>query len=208
MTGVPEQVWPKNLRLCLAGLGQQASPLQAVWIGALLQCHVDHVFFGTTNLDPMECLHSIRGRVLVIAEHLDFQLPARPSIPEPPVDLHTNPNVDDHTRAPWARFRHLGGPTDATVIHYLDEVPFVMSLLLRSSMPPVSSWGILMPIVMWLTAPLVCPCTLAPLLLACACGLVVGLSSLSLRLMSQFPPLCLGLLSLLDLPLMLLLVRA
>ena len=128
LTGVPEMVWPPNLRLCLAGLGQQASPLQSVWVGSLLQCQADQVYFGATKLDPMDCLQSVRGRVLVIAEHMEFDPVIPSALPDPPVEEVLDLTIDDVSRTPWIRFSHKGRPDEVTVVHYLDEVPFVSRL--------------------------------------------------------------------------------
>ena len=128
LTGVPEMVWPPNLRLCLAGLGQQASPMQSVWIGALLQCHVDQVYFGTTRLDPMDCLQDVQGRVSVIAEHLEFDHVIPRNLPEPPVEPPMDLTLDDLSLTPWVQFSHKGGPDECTVVHYVDCVPFVTRL--------------------------------------------------------------------------------
>ena len=128
LTGVPEMIWPSNLRLCLAGLGQQASPLQSVWVGAALQQHVEHVFLGQSNLVPMDCLEDIRGRVAVIAEHLEFSFIPRDPLPEPPVEASMDLSINDTTLTPWVHFTHLGGPNEVTVIHAHDPVPFVTVL--------------------------------------------------------------------------------
>ena len=125
LTGVPEMVWPNNLRLCLAGLGQQASPLQSVWIAAQLMKHVDNVFTGTSTMDPMECLQDIRSRVCTIADHLEFAHVPQPDLPEPPVDDVLDSLPEDTTTMPWVHYQHLGGPEDVTVVHHLDPVPFV-----------------------------------------------------------------------------------
>ena len=128
LTGVPEMVWPPNLRLCLAGLGQQASPLQSVWVGSLLQCHVDQVFFGESKLDPVDCLLDVRGRVLVIAEHLEFDPVIPSALPDPPVEEPMDLTIDDTSLTPWVNFSHKGKQDEVTVVHYLDEIPFVSRL--------------------------------------------------------------------------------
>lgn len=125
LTGVPEMVWPSNLRLCLAGLGQQASPLHSVWIAAQLLRHVDIVFTGASTLDPMECLQEIRGRVMTIADHLEFARVPCADLPEPPVEVALDSPTEDTSNMPWVQFCHLGGPEDVTVVHYHDPVPFV-----------------------------------------------------------------------------------
>ena len=128
LTGVPEMIWPQYLRLCLAGLGQQASPLQSVWIASLLQCHVDTVFFGQSNLVPMGCLLDLRGRVSVLAEHLDFAPVAPIMLPEPPVESTMDLTLDDISLTPWAQYTHKGQADEVTIVHCLDGTPFVTKL--------------------------------------------------------------------------------
>ena len=128
LTGVPEMIWPSNLRLCLAGLGQQASPLHSVWVGATLQHHVESVFMGQSNLVPLDCLEEIRGRVSVIAEHLDFSFIPKEPLPEPPVETSMDLHLDDTSLTPWVHFSHHGGPNEVTVVHSTDRVPFVTAL--------------------------------------------------------------------------------
>jgi len=128
LTGVPEMIWPPNLRLCLAGLGQQASPLQSVWIAALVQCQVDKVFFGQSTLVPMDCLLELRGRVCVIAEHLEFApVPALP-LPDPPVEVVMDLTLDDLSLTPWVHFAHKGTSDEVTIVHCHDCTPFVTKL--------------------------------------------------------------------------------
>ena len=128
LTGVPEMVWPPNLRLCLAGLGQQASPLQSVWVGALLQCQADLVYYGESKLDPVDCLLYVRGRVLVLAEHLEFDSVIPSALPDPPVEDAMDLSLDDTSLTPWVHFSHKGRDDECTVVHYLDGVPFVSRL--------------------------------------------------------------------------------
>ena len=128
LTGVPEMVWPPNLRLCLAGLGQQASPLQSVWVGALLQCQADLVYYCESKLDPVDCLLDVRGRVLVLAEHLEFDPVIPSALPDPPVEDAMDLSLDDTSLTPWVHFSHKGRDDECTVVHYLDGVPFVSRL--------------------------------------------------------------------------------
>ena len=125
LTGVPELIWPSNLRLCLAGLGQQASPLQSVWIAAHLIKHVDMVFTGTSTMDPMECLQELRARVCAVADHLEFAQVPQQVMPEPPIDPESDSIEDDVSAMPWVKFQHLGGPEDVTVVYHSNPVPFV-----------------------------------------------------------------------------------
>eukprot|EP00435_Cladocopium_sp_Y103_P016471 s31_g4.t1 len=128
LTGVPELVWPSNRRLCLAGLGQQASPLQVVWVCAHLQRQIDLVYNGVSAIDPLECLQDVRNRVMSLAEHVEFDPISPADMPEPPVEVSLDSPLDDLSMHPWVNFRHLGQPDECTVVHYLDPVPFVTKL--------------------------------------------------------------------------------
>lgn len=122
LCGVPEMVWPASRRLCLAGLGQQASP------GGHLQKHVDLMYTGDSKFDPLELIEDVRTRVCVIAEHLDFCPVAPQNLPEPPVEPSMEVPLDSTLSVPWVHFKHLGGPGEVTVVHFVDPVPFVVKL--------------------------------------------------------------------------------
>ena len=127
LNGVPNVVWPDNLRLANAGLGQMASPLHSVWIAGYLQKHVDEVFLGHSSVDPPYLMDKLGGFVLTLAEMMDF-LPVPPELlPDPPVLEESLPS-DDVSNSPWAQFRHMGGPDEVTVVHESDRVPYVVRL--------------------------------------------------------------------------------
>lgn len=126
LNGVPEIVWPADLRLVVAGLGQMMSPLQAVWIAGQLQRHFDIVLLGDSALDPIGILDQLKGQVLQLVESLDFMPVPAADLPEPPVDV-VLPG-DDLSCTPWAQFCHLGGPHEVTVVHDFDLVPYLVRL--------------------------------------------------------------------------------
>ena len=127
LNGVPEIVWPDDLRLVLAGLGQMAAPFHALWIGAQLQQHLDTVFFGSSNIDLLGLMDQLAGRMSQIADSLTF-LPASPmDLPEPPVEDLALP-FDDVANTPWAQFKHLGSGVEVTVVHESDQVPYTVKL--------------------------------------------------------------------------------
>ena len=80
LNGVPEIVWPDDLRLVVAGLGQMVSPLQSAWIAGQLQRHFDMVLLGDSVLDPIGMLDQLKGQVLQLVDSLNF-------MPVPAVDL-------------------------------------------------------------------------------------------------------------------------
>lgn len=52
---IPEK-WPCPLRVALAGIGQQANPIQALWIASQIVSHLDIVIEGATNFSPRQVL--------------------------------------------------------------------------------------------------------------------------------------------------------
>lgn len=127
LNGVPELVWPSNLRLVLAGLGQMCSPLHTVWVGSQIQAHVDRVFTGTTAIDPQALLDQLKGQVLDLASHVPVDPVAPVFLPEPPVPSMDSP-FGDVSRAPWSCFQHGGGLDSVTVVLADDPVPFQVRL--------------------------------------------------------------------------------
>ena len=127
LNGVPELVWPSNLRLVLAGLGQMCSPLHTVWIGSQIQAHVDRVFTGASVVDPQALLDQLKGQVMDLASHVPVAPVSPVLLPEPPVPTGDS-LIDDVSRAPWSRFQHGGGLNSVTVVLADDPVPFVVKL--------------------------------------------------------------------------------
>ena len=127
LNGVPELVWPDDLRLVLAGLGQMCSPLHTVWVGAFLQQHVDRVFTGTSQIDPGHLLDMLRGQVQDLATQLEFEPVPHVELPEPPVVTMDLP-LDDPASAPWSKFIHVGSADEVTVVLADDPTPFLVRL--------------------------------------------------------------------------------
>jgi hypothetical protein len=49
-------------------------------------------------------------------------------LPEPPVEPSMEVPLDSTLSVPWVHFKHLGGPGEVTVVHFVDPVPFVVKL--------------------------------------------------------------------------------
>ncbi len=65
VTGCPiPSAWPGCLRLSLAGLGQQAAPLQSLWIGGCVLIHLQKMVFGEVRLDLHSQLDEFRASML------------------------------------------------------------------------------------------------------------------------------------------------
>ena len=88
-------LWPPSLRLALCGLGQQASPLQAVWIVGQVRQHLDKLFETKPIFDVEHGFHKIMQCVIKQAKQLCADLGeevvpmvavpcplAQPSLPE------------------------------------------------------------------------------------------------------------------------------
>ncbi len=71
LTAVPVPVeWPGSLRLMLAGLGQQASPPHALWIGSQVMQYLEHVVMGDTRTSPRQILDQYLDRIRLQAKEL------------------------------------------------------------------------------------------------------------------------------------------
>ena len=78
----PPQAWMteeiSNLRLCLGAIGQLASPLQSVWVGACVMQQVrQRLDFGPIN--PIEIFNNFKGVLMSCARELFPNVPAAPS---------------------------------------------------------------------------------------------------------------------------------
>ena len=90
LTCVPVQKWPLDLRLTLAGLGQQATPLQSLWIAGVAQVHLEKMLFGCSVTDVGREMDNLRHEVLLQSKQL-FRQDAKTSVccsvlPVSPVD--------------------------------------------------------------------------------------------------------------------------
>ena len=60
---IPE-VWPCPLRVALAGIGQQANPLQTLWIASQIVAHLDMLIAGSTKVSPRAKLEAYIEQVI------------------------------------------------------------------------------------------------------------------------------------------------
>ena len=56
LTATPVVPWPTDLRLMLAGLGQQATPTHALWIGCQIQSRILELVHGQSDISPLKQL--------------------------------------------------------------------------------------------------------------------------------------------------------
>ena len=73
----PVQGWSSNQRLNLCGIGQIASPLQAVWIGSNILRQIQVAMASPQPVEPAQCLHKLKQLVYQQCQDLF------PSIPKP-----------------------------------------------------------------------------------------------------------------------------
>ena len=71
----PLQGWTNNQRLNLCGIGQVASPLQAVWIGAQVLRQVQQAMGVSSPREPSSCLHNLKLLVYKQCQSLFPTLP-------------------------------------------------------------------------------------------------------------------------------------
>ena len=71
----PLQRWTPDQRLNLCGIGQVASPLQAVWIGATIIHQLQKALGVSVPLDPKQCLHDLKQLVFQQSQQLYPPLP-------------------------------------------------------------------------------------------------------------------------------------
>ena len=71
LTAVPVPVaWHGSLRLILAGLGQQASPPHALWIGSQVMQYLDQLVMGVHRISPRQILDQYLDRIRLQAKEL------------------------------------------------------------------------------------------------------------------------------------------
>ena len=95
LTGAPPLLnWSKNQRLNLCAVGQQASPLQAVWVAAHALSHVQKQFGQKFVVNPFDCLQGLKH--VVFSQTLQLYPPIKRQVQETlTVPIH----FDDMTTA-------------------------------------------------------------------------------------------------------------
>ena len=83
LTAVPvPSSWPGSLRLILAGLGQQASPPQSLWIVSQVLQHLEQVVLGVNRTRPRVVLDQYLDRIRLQAKEIVEANNPRPFVPE------------------------------------------------------------------------------------------------------------------------------
>lgn len=141
--------WPPQLRFVLSGLGQQANPCQALWVGCQLLAHVDLLIGGVTRISA--CSELDRFLTLLIDQSKKCFADMLPPVPaafdvlpsvdqayiqtsadEPPLDLEVLPAATpenlplvEFARSEWM---HHGEVDSFTVLSPPDFHPHVVKL--------------------------------------------------------------------------------
>ena len=119
--------WNVELRLALAGLGQQACPIHALWITSQVLAHLDRLQFGSTSVDCNALLDLHREKIVMLAKSI-----MRPQIALEEQRIEDVPIPLDQTESLPNRaccaFNHVGGPNEVTVVdsHTLARVVIVV----------------------------------------------------------------------------------
>ena len=66
LTGVPTpEVWSIDLKLALAGLGQQCAPFHVVWLAGQIRSFVERLHYGGSKVDCSRLLDDMRDQILL-----------------------------------------------------------------------------------------------------------------------------------------------
>ena len=133
--------WPGGLRLGLCGLGQQATPLQGLWMAGLTLSHVDRLYRGDTEIHVWQLMEELRQEVLTISKRLfdsqtgtrefvDFSSPVSPVVVASS-ESHKRSSLDDlvvpelsmvEVPAPWRSCVHGGGALAFTRVDFTGQI--------------------------------------------------------------------------------------
>ena len=139
MTACPIVAWPRDLRLTLAGLGQQATPVHALWMGSQIRCKVAELIFGHHQMiDPRKILDLYLEKILQQAKASVPELPMCPVPQElPEDDIPCNPGCTNHRNSDLAvrvhsmglvDRRHVGGTESFSVFTHDSMIPAIIQL--------------------------------------------------------------------------------
>ena len=128
--------WPEPLKLSLAGLGQQASPIQCLWIASQIVHQVDKLHFGSSQISGSKSLDAWIQKVLKQIQDLTGSLGHVCSVsptsghshvelipPDAPMPVSTISSC-----MPWQSFQHRSGENTVTIIDASSKVPAIVRL--------------------------------------------------------------------------------
>ena len=134
---VPDK-WPSSLRLTLAGLGQQASPIHSLWVGAQVVRHIGMLQFGASEVTGSQVFDEHVKKVFRQIQLKTGALgqigllnpaPAVASVAADAGGLDSDMAVPYPVHSPpWNGFAHLGRPDEVTVVDSCHPSPVVVRL--------------------------------------------------------------------------------
>ena len=153
LTCVPTpDTWTGDLRLGICGLGQQATPLQALWVAGLTLSHVDRLYCGATDVHVWHLMEELRHEVLSVSKKmLDPETGTRVfvdvSSPVSPVVVASSKGQEStecevmtghdlqlaEVDAPWKSCVHTGGEFSFTRVDFTGQNSVEVSLACRET---------------------------------------------------------------------------
>lgn len=136
LTACPIVEWHDDLRLMLAGLGQQATPIHALWIGAQVKCRLAELIFGDTqNIQPRKILDLYIEKMLKQAKSVVHVAPecrddhADEMMDEPEVVQSAVAKFATQVHSlGLAERRHVGGTESVSVFTPDSAIPAIVHL--------------------------------------------------------------------------------
>ena len=144
--------WTGDLRLGICGLGQQATPLQALWVAGLTLSHVDRLYCGATDVHVWHLMEELRHEVLSVSKKmLDPETGTRVfvdvSSPVSPVVVASSKGQEStecevmtghdlqlaEVDAPWKSCVHTGGEFSFTRVDFTGQNSVEVSLACRET---------------------------------------------------------------------------
>ena len=130
--------WPQPLKLSLAGLGQQASPIHCLWVASQIVHHVNKLHFGASSVSGSHSLDAWIGKLLkqiqdvmgtlghVCMNETDGSQLVELIPPDDPLPVSTLAD-----RMPWHSLEHKAGDLCVTVVDAASCCPVVVRLSSR-----------------------------------------------------------------------------
>ena len=130
--------WPSPLRLAMAGLGQQASPIQSLWVGAQVVRHIGMLQFGASEVSGSQILDTHMKKIFQQIQlktgalgHVGLFSP--PAAVAAVVDTELDDDVEmavpfPEDFLPWTSFVHQGDGCSVTIVDSVSKSAIVVKL--------------------------------------------------------------------------------
>ena len=135
LTACPIVQWPKDMRLTLAGLGQQANPIHALWIGSQIRCRLAEIVKGSPQeIQPRKILDLYLEKMLKQAKQMIPVVNTDPDVvgDEIPCVDHQATCLSSLSNRVHSlglhECRHVGGPESCSVFTLDSNIPAIVAL--------------------------------------------------------------------------------